>query len=478
MFCIITSFLASCSNTRQECGLHGYIIDEGQMTLGGDTFSIRYHISDKLLIVQKGMDIEFDSCYLLKTEGDGLYRIQAKDVRINPIDSTERFVIFDNGEVFDTENEKVLFRTARGLNDHLKYLCYCDNKLLFGSRDALCFSDGKYAELQPNALYQLKDDNDMIHFTIGAQSMDISPKELHQRISKPIEADPTIKHIKKGYFVRPRTSVCEGIGNGIGFDVDMDVPTGSSTADIAIRQWMATQIRNNVFDLLEYNPEKIKISKCGSVKDMLRCLDLLGNTWKEKLRNEYIDTLYDKRDSRIAIKRIVDCKDYATYFFSCVTYNGGVHAAPWSYYATYDKRRNVFLTKNNTIKESARSTVVTVALRDKKKQHHEQNGQECEWKDYIKMLYSVWGVLYCCDKKEEWQNKSTSYNISDFPLPHLAIIPEGLVVTYHPYQIDCFADGEYHAVMPLKDIAECLKYEYGQVASPKRLDWFVKMGVE
>ncbi len=33
----------------------------------------------------------------------------------------------------------------------------------------------------------------------------------------------------------------------------------------------------------------------------------------------------------------------------------------------------------------------------------------------------------------------------DFPLTHFAVLPEGIVLTYHPYQIDCFAAGEYHA---------------------------------
>jgi hypothetical protein len=31
-------------------------------------------------------------------------------------------------------------------------------------------------------------------------------------------------------------------------------------------------------------------------------------------------------------------------------------------------------------------------------------------------------------------------------LTHFAVLPEGIVLTYHPYQIDCFAAGEYHAV--------------------------------
>lgn len=72
-------------------------------------------------------------------------------------------------------------------------------------------------------------------------------------------------------------------------------------------------------------------------------------------------------------------------------------------------------------------------------------------------------------------SKNTPYNISDFPLPHFAILPEGAVLTYHPYQIDCFASGEYYAVTPLKDITQYLQCEYKQDTSPLRLHRFIKM---
>lgn len=476
LICLMSLLPATCcSKMKQGVGLQGVVVDEYRMTLEGDTFSIRDCIYDRLFIVRRNAYSEGEPCYLIKRESNGFYYIQAEEKEISFIDGTERFVVFGNGEVFDIESKGVLFRTDYDWSEGFAYLGTCGDIFLFGNMDALCFSDGTHIYLQPNAYHKLTDDDQMIHFTLGAQYMDISPSELRQQIGKPAKRDNTITHTKKGYFVRPRTEVCERIGDGLGFDVDMDVPSGSSTTDIAVRQWMMTQIRNDAFDLLECSPEEAGISECDSVKDMLRCLDLLGDVWEKTLRNAHVDTLYDKIDSHIMIRKIVDCKDYVTYYFSSMPYTGGIHALPRSYYATYDKRRNVFLTADNTVKKEARRTFATMVLRSMKKQHDDYRGQENEWQDYTKAVFSGWGFLYCCDKNTEWKDKDTPYNLSDFPLPHLAIIPEGVVLTYHPYQIDCFGAGEYHAVVPLKDVAECLRYQYKQDTSPKQLDMFIKM---
>lgn len=51
----------------------------------------------------------------------------------------------------------------------------------------------------------------------------------------------------------------------------------------------------------------------------------------------------------------------------------------------------------------------------------------------------------------------------------------GIVLTYHPYQIDCFAAGEYHAVIPFKEANKCLMFDYSKHEDLKpKLQRFIK----
>lgn len=61
----------------------------------------------------------------------------------------------------------------------------------------------------------------------------------------------------------------------------------------------------------------------------------------------------------------------------------------------------------------------------------------------------------------EWLQRRGIYR-EGFPLTHFAVLPEGIVLMYHPYQIDCFAAGEYHAVIPFKDANRCLMFDYSK----------------
>lgn len=83
---------------------------------------------------------------------------------------------------------------------------------------------------------------------------------------------------------------------------------------------------------------------------------------------------------------------------------------------------------------------------------------------------------YTCDERAGWNGyNEEAFTEHDFPLTHLAVLPEGIVLTYHPYQTDCFAAGEYNAVVPFKDIAPYMVSDYSNHANLKpRLRQFVK----
>ena len=83
---------------------------------------------------------------------------------------------------------------------------------------------------------------------------------------------------------------------------------------------------------------------------------------------------------------------------------------------------------------------------------------------------------YSCDDWAGWKGYNEKpFTEKDFPLTHFAVLPEGVVLTYHPYQIDSFGAGEYHAVIPFKDANKCLMFDYSKHEDLKpKLQRFIK----
>ncbi len=83
---------------------------------------------------------------------------------------------------------------------------------------------------------------------------------------------------------------------------------------------------------------------------------------------------------------------------------------------------------------------------------------------------------YSCDEWAGWNGyNEKAFTEKDFPLTHFAVLPEGIVLTYHPYQIDCFAAGEYHAVIHFKEANKCLMFDYSKHEDLKpKLQRFIK----
>jgi len=489
--CTVALLLSSCSHMRQGVGLRGIAVDDERMTLDGDTFTVKERISDSLLVVSKDAYADGAPDYLLKKESNGFYYVQAEADGISSIYDTSDFVLFGNGDVFGIREKEVLFCAACCLDYGLSYLGKGDGKYLFSNTDSICFSNGEYIGLRKDVSCATNKDNSRIRLTLGAQSVEVSPKELCQYLGKTVDKDETVLNIKKSYFITPRN---EHETDEAGFDIDLEIPKGNTAVDVAIREWIVTQVRNDIFPLLKYDPEEIPVAKCDSIEEMKGCLDRYGEIWEKLLRHDYQDgdTLCVRISSHIVTRKVVDCEDYATYYFSSLPYSGGMHELPRSYYVTYDKRRNGFLTAGEMIKRGKEDDFRMAVLRRLKKMRDERYEETSQWEDFTRAVFSssapseesegsvdeiidmLYSNLYYCDKAAEWKNKNSAYTEQDFPLPHFAIIPEGVVLTYHPYQIDCFAAGEYHAVMPFKEIAGCLRLDYKEEARPHRLDWFLR----
>ena len=190
---------------------------------------------------------------------------------------------------------------------------------------------------------------------------------------------------------------------------------------------------------------------------------------------------------------MVDCEDYTTYYYWASLYNGGLHDLPREYYITYDKRRGGLLDVNNSVKPAMVQQFRHLVLESLKKEYDFCYERESSWADFTHSIFSFHcpiletsgmddGMLslldhnYSCDGWAGWKGyNEKAFTEKDFPLTHFAVLPEGIVLTYHPYQIDCYAAGEYHAVIPFKDANKCLMFDYSKHEDLKpQLQRFIK----
>lgn len=228
---------------------------------------------------------------------------------------------------------------------------------------------------------------------------------------------------------------------------------------------------------------------------MLHSLDDYGVLWEKLCRAEFQieDTLEVRMTCDIKVKKVVDCQDYTTYYYRASLYNGGFHDLPREYYITYDKKKGVFVDVGNTVKPAMLQRFRHLVLESLKKEYDFNYERESSWEYFTNSIFSFHCPMvdtsgmdevmqsflvhnYSCDEWAGWTGYTEkAFTEKDFPLTHFAVLPEGIVLTYHPYQIDCFAAGEYHAVIPFKDANKCLMFDYSPYEDLKpKLQRFIK----
>ena len=479
LFIILTlAALTGCNGLRLGVGVRGELVGD-VIVLDGDTFKIRKWISDSLFVILNNEHPEEDApCYLLKYERNGFYYPLIEANSIAPIRNTVNYVGIDDNNVYDIKAKKILFSPPCDAS-WLYYIGTWKDLCLFGSSDTLCFSDGKCVGLQDKVYCRKSNKNGILTLIAGAQAKEVSFAELRNAKKTSCKADASIGRFTKDYYIEPRSKY-ERVDAE--FSVDLDVPKGNAESDKAIREWMMAAIRDDAFYQLENN-RGVPVGKCTSLKEMQHSLDEYGVLWEKLCRAEYQyeDTLMMVRMTcDIKVRKVADCDDYTTYYYWASLYNGGIHDLPREYYITYDKRRGVLLDVNNSVKPAMMQRFRHLVLESLKKEYDFCYEHESSWESFTNNIFSFHCPMtdtsgmdatartllvhnYSCDDWAGWKGyNEEAFTERDFPLTHFAVLPEGIVLTYHPYQIDCFAVGEYHAVIPFKDANRCLMFDYSK----------------
>lgn len=485
---MILLMIASCNGLTPGVGIRGIVCGDNLMTLDGDTFRIQERIDDNLLIVYHYPE-DNDHHYLIKQERNGFYYIQQESNTISTIDNTQEYVCVDDKIVYNLKT-KTSFSVPCDAS-YLYYLGQWKGKVAFTNQDSICFSDGKCIALQEDAFCKASGVKGTVVLGMGARRLPVPIEKLYQYEHKNISTERGVVRFTKKYLIQPRSQY-ESVEAG--FDVDLDIPKGTADCDNAIREWMVSSIKDDAFSLLGFQRD-VPVGNSGSVRDMGSSLDTYGVLWEKLCRScyQYVDTLVLRMTCNVKSRRIVDCDDYTTYYYWSSIYDGGLHEMPKSYYITYDKRRKMLVTASNTVKTTMMKQFREEALRRIKLQYDENYDGTSDYDDFLQSVFSFhcpmfdmssWDETtrsllehkYICDEWSGWGYiGNDAFTLDNFPLPHLAVLPEGIVLSYHPYQIDCFMSGEYHVLIPFEKISHCLQYKYcNYIDGYPKLEQFIK----
>lgn len=460
-FCLLIVIIVSsvsCTGLKKGVGVRGSVLGDDSIVLDGDTFNIVGQINDSMLIVGDSYTKGGQYNYLINKKPNGFYYVLIKANTISQIDNTQDFVLLDDDEVYDIKRDCKCCRIPYHCDYGFWYLGRMNDTIVFSCPDTVFFSDGKCIALKKSTYCLSAGQDGKITLKHGAQSRKVDPSELY-KFSMPHKqyTDTSYVRFMKKYFVQPRTKY-ESVNAG--YSLDIDIPAGNSLSDKSIRKWITESVKDEVFELLECR-DLVPVANCRNVKEMINSLDSYGTLWEKFLRNDYQDgdTLVVSLFSNIEIRKVIDNADFETYYFYACPYNGGLHEMPRSYYITYDKKRNEFLTSENALKSSEINHVRSLALKYLKVIYDENMGEESSFEDFTNVVFTFHCPLvdmselqglppsllehqYVCDGMAGWDNVTTApFTNNTFPLPHFAILPEGIVFTYHPYQIDYASSG-------------------------------------
>ncbi len=511
----VLQMVVSCTDSSTGSPMKGHMITPHSMLLDGDTFRIKAMVIDPLSAppnVKNGdtagvKRMNFDTLfivrndslpegqvrsYLVRPGAGGLYYPLVGAKEISGIIGTFLYVLLDGKDIYDIEKGKVTF-TSPCRDDFLAYLGKWHGMLVLSNIDSVCFTDGKSLELQ-NVTYCNRNrvKRNMVTLVKEVQKLDVPFSKLYSLATKHKHVkDTSVEKFDRYCYLK------DGLANDdlrVGFSVLMDLPKGNSRGDSVMRSMLMRSVRDNIFELLP-NGGDVPVSRCATLAEMKMSLDRYSVLWEKLCRaaNRRYGTLERSLCCAIYAEKVADNSDYTTYYYYASSFNGGLHSLPRSYYITYDKKRGCLLDVSNFVHPSKVQRLRMLALKSMKAKFDRVHGGISTWEDYSTSVFAnhseyydpaeldedlhILYQLYVCDTWAGWDGcGGKNFTEHTFPLCHFALLPEGVVFTYHPYQLDTFAAGEFHAVIPYEEARDCLIDDYSNHPEDKNnLNRYVKL---
>ena len=506
IYFLLACLLASCSSSglRMGVGLPGAMLDNDYMTLNGETLRVFHSYGDSFVIAYRdNADNDPKRCYLLRKRQDSCYVPICNANFIHEVYDSERFYHIDR-MIYDLATQKLVMKAPLDDTYGYSYLGQYDGLYLFCTLDGLFFSDGKSLPMQYGVRAEKGKTESSAVLKSGALAQEFPIADIRRAIDGGVHRDSTVEWMKKEIFLDPKRKENLGEAN---LWYDMEWPKGNTAADRAIRRRLLQSVEEDAGSLLGTNlvmTGRLDGTAAEAKAALGHYVDMWGKVFLAENKLENSPCMY----AHLCSQKVVDCEDYVTYFYQAECYWGGMHGNPFAYYITYDKRRGMLLSAENSVKPSMMHQVRREALKSLQPQYLDFNDERSpqyyacgisldadtiaeeaaeaeeaeatadstEMDSFIEQTNTLAQMLlhteYPCDRWSGWWGECEgNFTEYDFPLPHFAIIPEGIVLSYHPYQIDCFAAGEYHAAIPFDKIKGCLQFDYSHHKDQKPQLW-------
>ncbi len=362
------------------------------------------------------------------------------------IEGTDYFV-YVSDSIVRSKDGKVSFPVRPDEFGVEEYVGCMGDIHVFANPGQVFFSDGRQADFYLSFTEMAVDKEKMqITWQMGCEQFTMSIARLHEMVKRGIPQPQCVRSFR----IRI---------NGV--ESEMNVMKISAYAK-RIPQKVACDFSKNMAHCVF--EDSIKPYKGA---DMLSMANYYGKTWKENFEASWQgEESYPFEIIKVNLQKVTDNARYLTTYYMGNYYYGGAHGAHHSFYTTYDKKLDKILDVSDIVKDDKFAEFREVAYKEllRLKQERTNAGlQEYE------------GSYRCCG---EGEFRSELNEASDLVLQHVAVLPQGISLSYHPYQLGAPWEGEYHVLIPYDKIKACLKFDYSKVKTEsfdfyRLFDWSV-----
>ena len=252
-------------------------------------------------------------------------------------------------------------------------------------------------------------------------------------------------------FTRYRKDSIAGFGRTVFYSFAVDFPNTSIPHSNSIRKWLVKVVeRSQSLDenIPDVSSLYIGYSKrpyggwtySGNISDNRQVARFATNLYFAIKKGEYGTNQEDYPSTLFAdlnLQAMVYNKRYVTYQEYTHDYNGGAHGFYTERLVSYDHVHQQEIDYDYLFKPDCKDEVLTILLDEAKK-----TPQYKEWKP---------NIMYYVKNQDEDGNGT-----GELVLPTPGLSEDGVVFSFQPYSISCFAAGPFHFTIPYSRVKQCL----------------------
>ena len=249
--------------------------------------------------------------------------------------------------------------------------------------------------------------------------------------------------------------------NRILYHFEVDYPKQNTHNDDNIRKWLLGII-NKTFDDFDYSEYDMTATKHDKKEPMfwkykgnVRDIKAIGKFMSDKYIAIKINEYGDDDDAypcmvffNLSLRLVSSNGKYYSYQKCMRNYNGGAHSYYTENIVSFDPVRNEEIDWNYLFVPGSKEKVLDLFFNVVK-----NNAQYVHWKD-ISTAEMV---------RDDFKQKFADPKTGDITLTKPGLTDTGVVFSYQPYEIECFAAGCFHFEIPYKDLMPYLTTKAKQI---------------